>query len=292
MFAALNTYVPKVNCKHANRPPWITSDLAKAINKKKTLWRSIKKSKTPAKMEKFRKLRQHIKNRIRLERRNYIKTIASEIHTNSKRFWTFFSFKTSGNISRKRLSITTSPPLMIELVLRQAFNAFFKSVFKDHSGCKVNLEEPTTLLTVIRSLCYVQVTVEEISKILSSLDVYKALGPDNLPTLVLKECAEVLAPSITAVINFSLREGVQLTNWKNANVSPIFKKGNSNLTENYRPVSLLPVISKFQERCVASRLVPHIKNTLYPFQHGFQKGKSRVSQLLDVFQDIGQALDC
>ena len=156
----------------------------------------------------------------------------------------------------------------------------------------MNLEEPTTLLTVSRSLCYIQVTVEEISKVLSSLDVYKALGPDNLPTLVLKECAEVLAPSITAVINFSLREGVQLTNWKKANVSPIFKKGNSKLTENYRPISLLPVISKVQERCVASRLVPHIKNTLYPFQHGFQKGKSCVTQLLEVFQDIGQALDC
>ena len=94
------------------------------------------------------------------------------------------------------------------------------------------------------------------------------------------------------MINFSLREGVQLTNWKKANVSPIFKKGNTNHAENYRPVSLLPVMSKVQERCVASRLVPHVKNILYPFQHGFQRGKSCISQLLEVFQDIGQALDC
>ena len=114
----------------------------------------------------------------------------------------------------------------------------------------------------------------------------------NLPTLVLKECAEVLAPSITAVINFSLREGVQLTNWKKANVSPIFKKGNSNLTKTYRPVSLLPVISKVHERCVAFRLVPYKKILCILFQHGFQKGKSCVTQLLEVFQDIGQALDC
>ena len=208
-------------------------------------------------MEKFRKLRQHIKNWIRFEIRNYIKTIASEIHTNSERFWTFFSFK------NKRKSI---PEKVIHYIFTfsddraraEAFNAFFKSDFKDHSSCKVNLE-----LTVSRSLCYIQVTVGEFSKVLSSLDVYKALGPDNLPTLVLKECAEFLAPSITAVINFSLREGVQLTNWKKANVSPIFKKGNSKLTENYRPISLLSVISKVQERCVASRLVPHIKKKYY-----------------------------
>jgi len=53
VFAALNTYVPKVIIKHANCPPWITKDLAKAINKKKTLWRRIKKQKTPDNMERF-----------------------------------------------------------------------------------------------------------------------------------------------------------------------------------------------------------------------------------------------
>lgn len=91
----------------------------------------------------------------------------------------------------------------------------------------------------------------------------KALGPDNLATQVLKECAEVLAPSITAVI--------PLTNWKKANVLPIFKKGNSNLTENYRPISLLHVICKVQERCVASPLVPHIKILCILFGMGFKK---------------------
>jgi len=85
----------------------------------------------------------------------------------------------------------------------------------------VNLEEPT-LPTVNRSLSYIQVTVEGISKMLSSRDVHKAIGQDNLPTLLLKECAESLAPSITAVINFTVREGV-LGNWEKANVSPIFK---------------------------------------------------------------------
>ena len=56
-------------------------------------------------------------------------------------------------------------------------------------------------------------------------------------------------------------------------------------------MSLLPVITKVQERCVASRLVPHVKKILYPFQHGFQKGKSCVTRLLEVFYDIGLALD-
>ena len=100
-----------------------------------------------------------------------------------------------------------------------------------------------------------------------------------------------LAPSITAITNFSLIKGFQLADWKKANVPPIFKKGKREFVENYRPVSLLSVISKVQKRCVASRLVPHVKKILYPFQHGFQKGKSCVTQLIEAFYDIGHALD-
>jgi len=93
VFAAVDTFVPKVNYKHSNRPPWISKDLAKDINKKKTLWRCIKNSKSPQQVEKFRKLRQQIKNRLRYERRKYVKEISNEIHETSKRFWSFFFFQ-------------------------------------------------------------------------------------------------------------------------------------------------------------------------------------------------------
>ena len=54
---------------------------------------------------------------------------------------------------------------------------------------------------------------------------------------------------------------------------------------------MLPVISKVQERCLATRLVLHVHEVLYTYQHGFQKGKSCVTQLLEVFHEIGCALD-
>ena len=129
-------------------------------------------------------------------------------------------------------------------------------------------------------------SVDKIENILHSLDTHKAISHDKLPTIILKECAGSLAPSITAIINFSLSHGFQLSDWKRGNVSPIFKKGKKDIGDNYRPVSLLPVISKVQECCMALRLVPHVKELLYPFQHGFQKGRSCVMQLLEAFYDI------
>ena len=69
------------------------------------------------------------------------------------------------------------------------------------------------------------------------------------------------------------------------------KRAKKDLVENYRPVSLLPVISKVHDRCLVTRLVLHVHEILYTYQHGFQKGKSCVTQLLEVFHEIGSALD-
>ena len=268
VFAALSTFVPKVKCKQTKRPPWITSELAKAINKKKSMWKRIKNSRTAANMEKFRKLRQHLKNWIRLERRNYVKNIADEIHSNSKRFWSYFAFKNKAKPIPDKLTYNNTT-FSGDRARAEPFNDFFKSVYKDHSWCQVTFDEPAI---TDNSLCRVQVSVEEISKILSSLHVHKAIGPDKLPTIVLKECAESLAPSVTAVVNFGLRTGFQLTEWKKANVPLIHKKGKKFWVENYRPVSLLPVISKVQERSLVASLVPYVQEVLYTYQHGFQKG--------------------
>ena len=92
----------------------------------------------------------------------------------------------------------------------EAFNDFFKSIYKVHFDCEVNIDLPV-LPRVKNVLSHVVVSVDEIEDILRSLDTHKAIGHDKLPTIVLKECAESLAPSITAIINFSLSNGVQLS---------------------------------------------------------------------------------
>ena len=62
VFAAIDTNIPKVPRRSSNKLPWISKELAKAINKKKSLWKRVKKSKSTEMVEKFRKLRQSIKN--------------------------------------------------------------------------------------------------------------------------------------------------------------------------------------------------------------------------------------
>ena len=95
----------------------------------------------------------------------------------------------------------------------EAFNDFFKSIYKDHSKCVIDLNAPI-LPGVTEQLSHVTVSVDEVVDILRSLDTKKAIGHDKLPTIVLKECTDSLAPSITAIINFNLNKGFQLSDWE------------------------------------------------------------------------------
>ena len=137
----------------------------------------------------------------------------------------------------------------------------------------------------------IEVSTTEVTTLLEELDGSKAPGPDNIPTVVLKRCASALAPSITALFNCSFANGHFVSAWKTANICPVHKRENNADVTNYRPISLLPILSKIQEKCVLKRLLPHICEALFPMQHGFIKGLSCTTQLLQVFHEIGNNLD-
>ena len=87
--------------------------------------------------------------------------------------------------------------------------------------------------------------------------------------------------------------GVFPSELKIANVVPIFKSGDDMLFSNYRPVSVLPVLSKILERLMYNRLILYVNehNLLYDYQFGFQKGKSTSMALITLIDKISEALD-
>ena len=101
-----------------------------------------------------------------------------------------------------------------------------------------------------------------------------------------------IAPSLCQLFNKSLRIGVVPFDWKLANVVPAHKKGDQEFVENYRPISLLSLVSKVLERCVFNTIKDHIFCRINPCQHGFLPGKNCVTQLIEVFDKIlGKQLD-
>ena len=125
---------------------------------------------------------------------------------------------------------------------------------------------------------------------MKSLDKNKSFGPDEIPPIVLSQCANSLAPTLCALINKSLELGQFPENWRSASICPIYKSGDKSDITHYRPISLLSVASKVAERCIFSRIYPLLHDQIYTLQHGFMKGRSTVTQLLQVLHDIKKSL--
>ncbi len=126
---------------------------------------------------------------------------------------------------------------------------------------------------------------------MSCLDTSKATGPDGIPSRLLQACSLEIAPSICELFNHSLHTGHIPSEWKSANVTPVHKKERKEPAENYRPISLLPIIGTVLERCVCLRFYDHIRHLITESQHGFLRQRSCVTQLLSVLHAIGQSLD-
>ena len=134
-------------------------------------------------------------------------------------------------------------------------------------------------------------TVEEVNALLSNLSTAKATGPDGISARLLKECSGVLAPSLTALLNMSLSLGKVPTEWKQENVVPVPKSGDPHVISNYRPISLLSLISKVLEHAIHVRDSAFVKPLLHDQQQGFRTGRSCITQLLGVIHNVGKALD-
>jgi len=110
---------------------------------------------------------------------------------------------------------------------------------------------------------------------------------------VLKELSKELSKPLCLLFNKSIETGIVPTDWKAANVTAIFKKGNKSQPGNYRPVSLTCITCKVMESVVRDVIVSHlIDNDLYAkCQHGFRSKRSCVGQLMEVMEDITKLLD-
>ena len=127
-------------------------------------------------------------------------------------------------------------------------------------------------------------SVDIVSNVLSKIDEKKATGLDMIPSKLLKMAANIVAPSLTSIFSKSILTGIYPNDWKTAKVTPLFKKGIKSDPNNYRPISVIPIISKVFERIVYNQLFHYLDDNklLLGCQSGFRSLHSTLTALLEA----------
>ena len=133
----------------------------------------------------------------------------------------------------------------------------------------------------------------KVLKYLSNIDVSKATGTDNIGPRLIKLAAPYIADDITFICNHSINNSIFPNKWKEAKVSPLYKNGSHDDVNNYRPISILPILSKVLEKhvhdCLSNFL--HENNLLHKTQSGFRSQHSCETALIHMTDSWLNAMD-
>jgi hypothetical protein len=128
---------------------------------------------------------------------------------------------------------------------------------------------------------------------LRKLKTSKAVGLDQMPSRLLKDSASVISKPLAAIMNLSISQGRIPCDWKIARVLPLFKGGTKCNMDNYRPISILPTVSKILERAIHTQLCQFLtaNNILSSSQCGFRKGYSTEHAVIALTDHIRRGMD-
>ena len=134
----------------------------------------------------------------------------------------------------------------------------------------------------------ISIAAEGFDKLLVGLNPHKAAGPDKFKPIVLQTLQNELAPILQLIFQRSLDTGKLPDIWKEANVSPIFKKGEKSDPSNYRPIHS-PV--SFVRSWSTLLLQAWLNDILYDLQHGFREKRSCETQLIMLVDELAKITD-
>ena len=281
----MDNFIPTKVISKQNKTPWITPKIKRMHRRKQRAYNKARNSGNDCDWESFREIR---KETHKLTRSAYRKHIREYCLESKKQFWSFVKSlrkDSSGVPALKEKGILTSEDRQKAEIL----NEYFRSVFTTE-----NLQTlPNLPQSNILGIDNIIIHTPGIEKLLKNLDPKKASGVDEISPRILKEFSQELAPLLSKIFQASLDTGNLPEDWRKANITPIHKKGDRTKPENYRPISLTSVCCKLLEHVVHSHIMNHLEsyNVLSKYQHGFRKGHSCESQLIQTMHDLTLSLD-
>ncbi len=277
--------------------PYMTRRLKKLIRTKDKYFKIYQSSGLESDHDIYKFHRNTLTYELRQAESKYYDQLSQDLlinQTNSKMWWKLIKKTTSNTGS----ALHETPILDNDILIyddkgkAQAFNKFFTtSVQTENKDDPIPIDHNLLYYPKIPSITINEVDVYELLK---KLDTSKATGPDNISNALLKHCSLSLAKPLCIIFNLSLKTGVFPLMWKSANVTPIFKnKGDKKNCDFYRPISLLPCVSKVFEKLMFSHIYEFLRKNkiIVPNQSGFTAGDSAIFQISHIIDKMLRSMD-
>ena len=249
----------------------------------------------------YKRKKNYCNNIVRQAKNNYQRNLINENLKDTNKFWELIKrvFPKQGGKSQTRSAPTIDDSDKSPKSKANAFCEFFSNVARDLKNLTYPIIDfvwkkasffPLRTTKVFKFSYVSRIFVE---KELKSLKPKKSAGLDDLPPRLLKDAATVISGPLSHIINLSLNAGIVPSDFKDAKLVPLHKSGNVTSANNYRPISILSVVSKIMERAVHIQLVDYLEsnNLLSSQQFGFRKGRSTELASTLLLDDIRKDVD-
>lgn len=286
--------------KYQKREPWMTSGLlTSSINKSKAYQLQLRKP-TVANKQQFKTIKT-VFNRVKRQAKNsYYKDIFSQYKSDIKQTWQ--TIRSLINSPKKTQIPSTCFRVNDKLItdpkqIAEELNTYFVNIGQSIST-KIQAPNNQTFKTHLKghfpdTFSFRPILPDDLKDITKRMKPKFSQGHDNISSKLIIDSINETALPLSHIINLSLSTGIVPTHMKTAKVIPIFKTGDSESFNNYRPISLLPAFSKILEKVVYSQTMSFLNkfNILYNLQFGFRKKHSTFHPILHFLKNVTESND-
>ena len=226
----------------------------------------------------------HLKTKLKSK---YFTDRISEFKDNPRKYWQIINDLTQ----RTETKETTEPDKMSQ-DKADNFNQYFATVGENIQK-KLKKQFQIENLSEIQGFNFKLETSASIGKMIDNIKSNVATGHDDISAKIIKDAKPTLVPILMKLVNLSYEVHTFPDCMKIAAIKALHKKEDKNDFANYRPISILPTISKVFERSATAQLVHHLEtnNIINPSQHAYRKGHSTITCLFEVVNHLYKLID-
>lgn len=285
-----------------NKLPWLNEDLKKQIKIKNKLYSLLKKYPTQVNSTKYKNYKRDLNLKIRKSKREYYTKKLSDSCGNLKTYWKIIKEIISKSTKNTYPDFFENGKEMINnnLEIADAFNKFFTNIGSDiaskipctdHSHLEF-LKHPNVIDPSYESFYLLPTTEAEVRNTFNDINSLSS-GWDGLNKKLISSVLHLLLPCLTHIINTSFLTGILPEETKIAKIIPLFKADKPQLFNNYRPISVLPILSKIFEKLFQKRLINYLEKhkILQKYQFGFRANHSTETALTLLNHNIARGFE-